>query len=38
MHELLPLNVNFYVKKWEKYNILFNKFQFIYQIAIKKKT
>ena len=36
MHELLPLNINFYVKnKREKYHILFNRFQFIYQIAIK---
>ena len=41
MHELLPLNVNFYLKKKKKkkgteYHILFNKFHFIDQIAIKK--
>ena len=29
------LEYHFYVKKWEQYYILFNKFQFIYQIAIK---
>ena len=37
MYELLPLNINFYVKRWAKYPILFNKFQFIDEIAIKKR-
>ena len=35
MHELLPLTINLYMKKMSKYHILFNKFQFIDQTAIK---
>ena len=36
MHELLPMNINFYVKKISKISHLVNKIQFIDQIAIKK--
>ena len=35
MHKLMPLTINFYVKKWARYHILFDKVQFIDQIAIK---
>ena len=32
---VIALEYHFYMKKWEKYHIFLNKFQFIYQIAIK---